>query len=161
MNDLMNTVGQTPIEIALGIDENGMTTARKLYEFLGMDKSNYSRWVRNNITENQFATENEDFVRFVINDETPTGGKIEREDFRLSCNFAKKLSMMQKNEKGEVARKYFVRVEDGMKEIAMRLRNMSPELQAIIIHDKKIQQVESKVNLSIEIYRILKWICRF
>lgn len=43
MNDLMNTVGQTPIEIALGIDENGMTTARKLYEFLGMDKSNYSR----------------------------------------------------------------------------------------------------------------------
>ena len=146
MNDLMNTVGQTPIEIALGIDENGMTTARKLYEFLGMDKSNYSRWVRNNITENQFATENEDFVRFVINDETPTGGKIEREDFRLSCNFAKKLSMMQKNEKGEVARKYFVRVEDGMKEIAMRLRNMSPELQAIIIHDKKIQQVESKVE---------------
>ena len=71
MNDLMNKVAQTPIEIALGIDENGMTTARKLYEFLGMDKSNYSRWIRNNITENQFATENEDFTRFVINDETP------------------------------------------------------------------------------------------
>lgn len=146
MNDLMNTVAQTPIEIALGIDENGMTTARKLYEFLGMDKSNYSRWVRNNITENQFATENEDFVRFVINDETPTGGKIEREDFRLSCNFAKKLSMMQKNEKGEVARQYFVRVEDGMKEIALRIQNMSPELQAIIMHDKKIQQVENRVE---------------
>lgn len=37
MNDLMNKVVQTPIEIALGIDENGMTTAKKLYEFLGMD----------------------------------------------------------------------------------------------------------------------------
>lgn len=146
MNDLMNKVAQTPIEIALGIDKNGMTTARKLYEFLGMDKSNYSRWIRNNITENQFATENEDFVRFVINDETPTGGKIAREDFRLSCNFAKKLSMMSKSEKGEQARQYFVRVEDGMKEVALRLQNMSPELQAIIMHDKKIQQVESKVE---------------
>ena len=28
------TSTQTPIEIALKIDENGMTTAKKLYEFL-------------------------------------------------------------------------------------------------------------------------------
>uniref|UniRef100_UPI0006CFDE50 antA/AntB antirepressor family protein n=1 Tax=Mediterraneibacter glycyrrhizinilyticus TaxID=342942 RepID=UPI0006CFDE50 len=61
MNDLMNKVVQTPIEIALGIDENGMTTAKKLYEFLGMDLKNYSRWIRNNITENQFAEENVDY----------------------------------------------------------------------------------------------------
>ena len=40
MNDLMNKVVQTPIEIALGIDENGMTTANKLNEFLGMDLKN-------------------------------------------------------------------------------------------------------------------------
>ena len=37
----MNTTNQTPIEIELGIDENGMTTARKLYEFLEMDKKHY------------------------------------------------------------------------------------------------------------------------
>ena len=29
MNDLETTKMQTPIEIALGIDENGMTTAKK------------------------------------------------------------------------------------------------------------------------------------
>lgn len=146
MNEIVNDATQTSIEIALGIDENGMTTARKLYEFLGMDKSNYSRWARNNIIENQFVTENEDFVRFVIDDETPTGGKVQKEDFRLSANFAKKLSMMAKSKKGEQARQYFVRVEEGMKEIALRLRNMSPELQAIIMHDKKIQQVDLKVE---------------
>ena len=28
MNNVMNITNQTPIEIALGIDENGMTTAR-------------------------------------------------------------------------------------------------------------------------------------
>lgn len=54
MNNLLNrpmsdTSNLTPIEIALGIDENGMTTAKKLYEFLELDKSNYSRWLKRNI----------------------------------------------------------------------------------------------------------------
>ena len=145
MNDLMNKVVQTPIEIALGIDENGMTTAKKLYEFLGMDLKNYSRWIRNNITENQFAEENVDYWVFVMQEENPSGGRP-TQDYKLSASFAKKLSMMARSEKGEQARQYFVRVEDGMKEVALRLQNMSPELQAIIMHDKKIQQVESKAE---------------
>ena len=32
---------QTPIEIALKIDENGMTTASQLYSFLELDPSNF------------------------------------------------------------------------------------------------------------------------
>lgn len=146
MNEIVNTVTQTPIEIVLGIDENGMTTAKKLYEFLGMDLKNYSRWVRKNITENQFAEENVDYWVFFPHDGNPLGGRP-TQDYKLSASFAKKLSMMARSEKGEQARQYFVHVEDGMKKIAMRLQNMSPELQAIIMHDKKIQQVESKVEL--------------
>ena len=39
MNELdIHTGNQTPIEIALGVDERGMTTAKKLYEFLELDK---------------------------------------------------------------------------------------------------------------------------
>ena len=30
MNELISTTTQTPIEIALGIDENGMTTTKKI-----------------------------------------------------------------------------------------------------------------------------------
>lgn len=110
-----------------------------------MDSRNYSRWVKNNITENQFAEENVDYWAFVIKDERNYNPKP-TQDYKLSASFAKKLSMMSKNEKGEQARQYFVKVEDGMKEVALRLRNMSPELQAIIMHDKKIQQVEHKVD---------------
>lgn len=146
MNELQNTVNQTPIEIALGIDENGMTTARKLYTFLELRPGDFARWCKRNITENEFATENEDYIRFRIDAEMPNGGKIQRDDYKLSAGFAKKLSMMSKSEKGEQARQYFVKVEDSMKEVALRLRDMSPELQAIIMHDKKIQQVESKVE---------------
>lgn len=70
MNEItINTANQTPIEIALGIDEEGMTTARKLYAFLELDSSNYSRWCKSNITGNEFAEENVDYWAFVINDE--------------------------------------------------------------------------------------------
>lgn len=56
---------QTPIEIALQIDENGMTSLKKLYEFLELEPKNYSRWCKRNIIENPFATENIDYIPFV------------------------------------------------------------------------------------------------
>lgn len=145
MNDMIETKMQTPIEIALGIDENGMTTARKLYEFLGMDSRNYSRWVRNNISENEFAEENVDYWVFVIKEENPLGGRPTT-DYRLTASFAKKLSMMAKSEKGEQARKYFVKVEDGMKELAVRFQNMSPELRAVLVVDQRVTKVEKKTD---------------
>lgn len=145
MNTIIKTKMQTPIEIALGIDENGMTTARKLYEFLGMDSRNYSRWVRNNISENEFAEENVDYWVFVIKEENPLGGRPTT-DYRLTASFAKKLSMMAKSEKGEQARKYFVKVEDGMKELASRFQNMSPELRAVLVVDQRVTRVEKKAD---------------
>lgn len=56
MNDVVSE-RRTVIEVALDIDENGMTTARKLYDWLGLAPQNYARWCKNNITENQFAEE--------------------------------------------------------------------------------------------------------
>lgn len=85
---------QTPIEIALGIDADGMTTARKLYAFLELAPQHFARWCKKNITENDFATENEDYTRLTTNGETPTGGKVEREDYRLTAQFAKKLFVL-------------------------------------------------------------------
>lgn len=117
MNDMIENKMQTPIEIALGIDENGMTTAKKLFDFLGMAKNNYSRWFRNNLTNNEFAEENVDYFPFLTNEEC--GGQASQ-DAKLTASFAKKLSMMAKSEKGEQARKYFVKVEDGMKELAIK-----------------------------------------
>ena len=68
MNEMI-TDARTPIEIALDIDSEGMTTAKKLYAFLELNPSNYSKWCKTNITENEFATENEDYWAFVLNDE--------------------------------------------------------------------------------------------
>ena len=59
----------TQIEIALGVDGNGMTTAKRLYEFLELNPSIYSRWVKSNISDNQFAEEGVDYWALVIHDE--------------------------------------------------------------------------------------------
>lgn len=40
-NSKTNTSSQTPIEIALKIDENGMTTASNLYTFLELEPKNF------------------------------------------------------------------------------------------------------------------------
>lgn len=58
---IINLEEQTPIEIALGIDEEGRTTARKLYEFLELAKGQFSRWSKANIVENSFAEEEVDY----------------------------------------------------------------------------------------------------
>lgn len=128
MNEIKNkTDMRTPIEIALDIGEDGMTTARKLYEFLELAKGQFSRWSKTNITENPFAEENVDYWRFDINVE----GNIVQ-DFKLSAKFAKKLSMQGKNEKAEQARDYFSSLDDGIKSMAEDFNGFSPELRLLI-----------------------------
>ncbi|KAK9679535.1 helix-turn-helix protein [Popillia japonica] len=146
MNELIkDTSNLTPIEIALGIDTDGRTTATKLHEFLQLNPSNYSKWFKKNIMDNEFAEENVDFTRFVLRYESATGTK-EREDAKLTARFAKKLSMMQKNERGEEAREYFTRVEDKTKEIAIQMQNMSPELRLLI--NMELEQKRQALELS-------------
>lgn len=148
MSKIMETTTKTPIEIALGIDENGMTTARQLYEFLGLAKSQFSRWAKANILENAFAEENVDYQGFDINVEgNPT------KDYKLTSDFAKKLSMTAKNEKGEQARNYFVSIENKAKQTAIELNNLSPELRLLIQMEtqqkeqaKQIEKVKREVR---------------
>ena len=145
MNDMIETTMQTPIEIALGIDENGMTTASKLYSFLELSQSNYSKWCRTNITDNEFAEENIDFVRFVIKYESGVGVK-EREDFKLTAHFAKKLSVKGNSAKAEEAREYFTRVEERAKQLVIDRTKLSPQLQLmnLLVENMNKQELEQK-----------------
>lgn len=127
MNNIFaNTSNQTPIEIALGVNDEGMTTARKLYEFLELASGQFSRWSRTNIVENDFAAENEDYWRFDINVE---GNRTV--DYRLTAHFAKKLSMKGNGEKAEQAREYFTRLEERVKQKVIDRSQLSPEIQAL------------------------------
>ena len=80
-----------------------------MYEGLGYDLSQWARWYKKNIETNQFAVENEDWIGFDIMSSSNNG--IPTKDFILSIDFAKKLSMLARTEKGEQARKYFIECE--------------------------------------------------
>lgn len=146
MNEVEEKMLQTPIEIALGIDEDGMTTARKLYAFLELAQGQFSRWAKSNIVDNEFAIENEDYWRFDIDVETPTGGIVKRDDYKLTAHFAKKLSMKGNGERAEQAREYFARLEEKVKQKAIDLSQLSPELQMFqkIFNSVAQQQLEQK-----------------
>lgn len=97
------------------IDESGKTTARELYEFLQLRPGDFSRWCKSNIVENQFAVENVDYFPFRMNAEC--GGQATT-NYYLSIDFAKKLCMVSKSERGEQARNYFIEVEKRFKQVA-------------------------------------------
>jgi anti-repressor protein len=126
LNEVKTVETRTPIEIALDIDSEGMTTARKLYEFLELAPQHYARWCKSNITENEFAEENVDYWAFTINGEW--GGQATT-DYKLTAHFAKKLSVKGNGEKAEQAREYFTAVEEKVKQTAIDRSQLSPQLQ--------------------------------
>jgi anti-repressor protein len=129
-NNIVKTELQTPIEIALQIDSDGMTTARKLYEFLELEPSHYARWCKSNITGNEFATENEDYFYSPSMANEQGRGNF-ADDYKLTAHFAKKLSMKGNGERAEQAREYFTMVEERAKQISINRSVLSPQIQAI------------------------------
>ncbi len=121
-NTTTDTSAQTPIEIALQIDENGMTTLSALYSFLQLDRSHYKRWYNKNIINNDFATENIDYVIIRPYGENSKNGRPTL-DFKLTSYFAKQLSITVKNERGQEVRKYFIACEQGLKVATQKLQS--------------------------------------
>lgn len=146
MDELMNGIDmRTPIEVALDIDSNGMTTAKKLYAFLEMDSSHYSRWCKTNIVENQFATENEDYF-YSPSMASEQGRGNFSDDYRLTAHFAKKLSIKGNGQKAEQAREYFTTVEERVKQKVVDRTQLSPQMQMIMSMAESMarQELEQK-----------------
>lgn len=139
MNELQTSNMKTPIEIALGVDENGMTTARALYEFLSGEKSHFSRWAEKNIENNEFFEENKDWWGFAI---VANGNNCK--DYRLTTDFAKHLSMESHSARGKEARQYFITIEDRAKQEVINRSQLSPQMQMVM------QMAESMARQELE-----------
>ena len=82
--------------------------ARELHQFLE-SKQQFANWIQNRIEKYGFV-ENQDFCSFnkVIKRET---GATTITEYALSVEMAKELSRVENNEKGRLARKYFIECE--------------------------------------------------
>lgn len=139
INATTDQLTQTPIEIALQIDENGMTTASNLYAFLELNPSQFSRWCKRNIVNNNFAIKNVDYIRFDKLVESAVKGQT-KTDYKITSDFAKKLSMTGNTERHEQARHYFIACEQGLKVATQKL-------QSSVNTDKLASVIENMNNV--------------
>lgn len=110
-----------------------LVSARELYNFLELEKSNFSRWLKKNITNNDFLIEDEDYVKTDTNvsKDTFSGLVIKDEvntdlvDFYLTLDSAKKLAMLSRSKKGEQVRQYFLNCEKVAKKILQQKTNIA------------------------------------
>jgi phage anti-repressor protein len=84
-----------------------LVDARTLHSFLEVGKV-FATWITDRIKQYDFL-ENQDFIAISHNREIGHGrGKTE---YHLTLDMAKELSMVERNEKGKQARRYFIECE--------------------------------------------------
>lgn len=89
-------------------DGKRAVSARELHQFLE-NKRQFADWIKQRIDQYGFV-ENQDFEVIHNFVKKPEGGRPTTE-YALSINMAKELSMVENNENGRMARKYFIECE--------------------------------------------------
>jgi len=107
----------------IGNGEVNSVDARELHKFLESGQQ-FSNWIKNRIKQYDF-TESIDFI--TINNSIYSPPRI---DYAITLDMAKELSMVENNEKGKQARKYFIACEKKLKEVQYEQKPMS-QLQMI------------------------------
>lgn len=106
------------MEEIIKIEERGgqqVVNARELHQFLG-SKQDFSTWIKGRIAKYDFL-ENQDFQTVPQIYGTANGGHSTRLEYALSIDMAKELCMVENNERGRQARRYFIECEKQLKNI--------------------------------------------
>lgn len=127
-------------------DGQQLVSGRELHKFLEIG-TEYMKWFTRMIAYG--FTENTDFTVIVKIDEDDTafGGERKSTDHLMTLNMAKEISMLQRNEKGKLARQYFIKCEEAWNSPEMILARAN-QIQSHMIEDytKKIEVLENKVK---------------
>ncbi|WP_042369413.1 antA/AntB antirepressor family protein [Bacteroides neonati] len=110
-------------------DGKKAVSARELHSFLE-SKQEFANWIKNRIDKYDLV-ENVDFVRLTnLSSESQGRGGLNRVDYVLSVDAAKELSMVEGNEKGKQARKYFIKMEEIARKGALIVPDFSNPAEA-------------------------------
>ena len=101
---------------------NGATvetvSARELHAFLE-SKQDFSTWIKNRVEQYDFV-ENQDFIKLHKKMELSKTGQMGI-DYHITLDMAKELAMVERNEKGKQARRYFIECERKLRETQAKL----------------------------------------
>lgn len=133
-------------------EKNGKkaVNARELHEFLG-SKRNFSDWIKDRIRKYGF-TENQDYTS--LSQICENGGRSIEYALTLDC--AKEISMVEGNEKGKIARKYFIDCERRANEFSKKfdIQDILGNVEVTIAMLKEYQKEKVK---SIELEQKLEY----
>lgn len=102
------------IKITTNESGNQVVSARELHKFLE-SKQQFADWIKNRIDKYGFV-ENQDFEVFQDFMNNPNGGRPLKE-YALTIDMAKELAMVEGNDKGKQARRYFIECEKLAKQL--------------------------------------------
>lgn len=102
------------IKITTNESGNQVVSARELHKFLE-SKQEFANWIKNRIDKYGFV-ENQDFEVFDNFINNPNGGRPLKE-YALTIDMAKELAMVEGNDKGKQARRYFIECEKLAKQL--------------------------------------------
>lgn len=125
---------------------NVVVSARDLYIGLGYNQSQYSRWVKQYVINNEFFEEGEDWSLLDNRVESLGRGNFSQ-DYSISLKAAKKLSMLAKTEVGNKIRDYFIECEKKSQENKQLLPDFTDPAAAAIAW---AEQYRAKIQLERE-----------
>ena len=115
----MNTTLIPTVSGSLDGQTQALVNARDLHQFLE-SKQHFADWIKNRINEYGF-TQDVDFlgVHTVMSTEAGFFGRRGKTvtDYHLSLDMAKELCMVERNDKGRQARRYFIEMEKQAKSV--------------------------------------------
>lgn len=124
--------------------EGSVVSAKELHQFLEI-QTPFHKWIPRMFDYG--FTENVDYQRLDKNVQMPNGATKEAlEDYALTLNCAKEISMIQRSEKGKIARQYFIECEKQLKEV----RANKNELREPSENEIKIKLMEAEAKLLAE-----------
>ena len=138
MNDLLQI--STSI---IGTEKINSVNARETYDYLGLAKGQFSRWIKSAIEKYDF-TENEDFITIDTNVE---GVK----DYIVSLDMAKELCLVSNTQKGKETRKFFINFEKQARNVITSQSNeialMKQMINTLELTDQRVTKIESNFRI--------------
>lgn len=139
-----------------------LISARELHEFLEV-KRDFSTWIKDRINKYGFE-EGVDFV--VMWSDPKTGDAVEfngnvnsmvakgfNTNYILKISMAKELSMVENNDKGSIARKYFIECERKLKEVTVdsymiedRVERAKKWIEEQELHQLELKEKDTKIE---------------
>ena len=122
--------------------ETNSVNARELHSYI-QAKQHFANWIVNRIKKYDFQ-ENKDYI---IIETKKAGNNATLKEYYITLNMAKELSMVENNEKGRQARRWFIEIAEKYQQTIQhpthhQIIGYKSQLSQ---HRKKITQLEAKI----------------